>query len=77
MTSQTDRGQEQPQPAMLGDRVRNALVVIVGAAMMTGLAFAAVSLLAAPDGWVMKATQQALLDQQQAVATSYFANYGE
>ena len=28
-------------------------------------------------GWVMKATHQALQDQQQAVATSYLVNYGE
>lgn len=77
MTSKTDLGQEQPQPAVLSDRVRNALVVTAGATMMMGLAFAAFSLLAAPDGWVMKATQQALLDQQQAVATSYLVNYGE
>jgi hypothetical protein len=45
--------------------------------MMMGLAVAALSLLTAPDGWLMKATQQAMQDQQQAVATSYLVNHGE
>jgi len=62
---------------MLSDRVRNALVVTAGAAMMMGLAVAAVAMLTAPDGWVMKATQQALQDQQQAMTTSYLVNHGE
>lgn len=79
MTSGTDLSPDQPQPenSPLSDRVRNALVVTVGAAMMMGLAVAALSLLTAPDGWVMKATQQAMQDQQQAVATNYLVNYGE
>lgn len=79
MTSGTDLSPDQPQPetAPLGDRVRNALVVTAGAAMMMGLTVAALSLLTSPDGWVMKATQQAMQDQQQAVATSYLVNHGE
>lgn len=79
MTSGADRGstQPQPRPSMLSDRVTNALVVTAGAAMMMGLAVAAVSMVTAPDGWVMKATQQAMQDQQQAVATSYLVNHGE
>jgi uncharacterized membrane protein YkgB len=78
MTSGTDSEHSQgaTQPA-LSDRVRNALVVVSGAAMMMGLAVAAISMLTAPDGWVMKATHQALQDQQQAVATSYLVNHGE
>ena len=56
----------------VGDRVRGALVVIGGAAIMIGLAVAAMSMLTSPDGWVMKAANQAMFDQQQqAVATSY------
>ena len=79
MTSGTNLSPDQPQPetAPLGDRVRNALVVTVGAAMMRGLAVAALSLLTAPDGWLMKATQPAMQDQQQAVATNYLVNHGE
>ena len=78
MTSGTDRKQDEPTAqAALGDRVRNALVVTGGAAMMLGLAVAAVSMLTAPDGWVMRATHQAMQDQQQAVATSYLINHGE
>jgi uncharacterized membrane protein YkgB len=78
MTSGTDSEHSQgaTQP-VLSDRVRNALVVVSGAAMMMGLAIAAMSMLTAPDGWVMKATHQALQDQQQAIATSYLVNHGE
>ena len=78
MTSGTDRKHDEPATqAARGDRVRNALVVVGGAAMMLGLAVAAVSMLTAPDGWVMRATHQAMQDQQQAVATSYLINHGE
>jgi uncharacterized membrane protein YkgB len=79
MTSGADREQDQPkaQQGMLSDGVRNALVVTIGAAMMMGLAVAAVSMLTAPDGWMMKATHQAMQDQQQAIATSYLVNHGE
>lgn len=78
MTSGTDRKQDEPTAqAALGDRVRNALIVTGGAAMMLGLAVAAVSMLTSPDGWVMRATHQAMQDQQQAVATSYLLNHGE
>jgi hypothetical protein len=78
MTSATDSDHNEgaAQPA-LSDRVRNALVVVGGATMMMGLAVAAMAMLTAPDGWVMKATHQALQDQQQAVATSYLVNHGE
>lgn len=78
MTSGTNQPQQQPAARpVLSDRVRNALVVTVGAAMMMGLAIAAVSMLTAPDSWVMKATHQAMHDQQQAIATSYLVNHGE
>lgn len=78
MTSGTDRKHDEPtMQAAPSDRVRNALVVVGGAAMMLGLAVAAVSMLTAPDGWVMRATHQAMQDQQQAVATSYLINHGE
>lgn len=78
MTSGTDSEHNQgaTQPAF-SDRVRNALVAVGGAAMMMGFAVAAMSMLTAPDGWVMKATHQALQDQQQAIATSYLVNHGE
>jgi hypothetical protein len=72
--SEHSQGATQP---VLSDRVRNGLVVVIGAAMMMGLAVAAMSMLTAPDGWVMKATHQALQDQQQAIATSYLVTHGE
>jgi hypothetical protein len=56
----------------IGDRVRDVLVVVGGAAVMIGLAVSAMTMLTSPDSWVMKAANQAMLDQQQqAVATSY------
>ena len=72
MTSQTDLGQGHERSSEVSDRVKSALVVATGAALMIGLAVGAVSMLTSPDGWVMKAANQAMFDQQQqAVATSY------
>jgi hypothetical protein len=78
MTSVTDSDQNAgAAQTAFSDRVRNALVVVGGTAMMMGLAVAAMAMLTAPDGWVMKAAHQALHDQQQAIATSYLVNHGE
>jgi hypothetical protein len=77
MTSGTgleNRGQDRAFP---GERVKSALVVAGGAAMMVGLAVAAMAMLTSPDSWVMKAANQAIQDQQQAVATSYLIHHGQ
>jgi hypothetical protein len=67
-----DRNDSRGQGLRVDDRVRSALVVVGGLSVMIGLAVALMSLLTSPDGWVMKAAKQAMLDQQQqAVATSY------
>lgn len=71
MTSQTDLGQGHERSSEVSDRVKSALVVATGAALMIGLAVGAVSMLTSPDGWVMKAANQAMVDQQQAVAANY------
>jgi len=55
----------------IDERIRNALVVVAGAALMIGLSVATMAFVAAPDGWVMKTANQAMLDQQQAVATKF------
>lgn len=78
MTSGTGTGQDNAnRRETVSDRVQGALVVACGAAMMMGLAVAAMTMLTSQDSWVMKATQQAMQDQQQAVATSYLINHGE
>jgi len=68
--------QEGPENASLGERIRNALVVVTGAALMIGLSVATMAFVASPDGWVMQSANQALLDQQQAVATKFAMNLG-
>jgi hypothetical protein len=81
MTPETGSGQDSTQPATdnaaVGERIRSALVVAGGAAMMVGLVVAAMAMLTSHDSWVMKAANQAMLDQQQAIATSYLINHGE
>lgn len=77
MNSGTDNQQNDAAATDgMRDRIRNAMIVIVGSAMMVGLSFAAVTMVASPDGWVMKATR-AMMDQQQAVATSFAMNLGD
>lgn len=58
----------------VSERIRNAVVVVAGAALMIGLSVATMLIVAAPDGWVMKTANQALLDQQQAIATKFAIN---
>lgn len=78
MTSGTGTGQDNTsRQEVIGERTRSALVVACGAAMMMGLAVAAMTMLTSHDSWVMKAANQAMQDQQQAVATSYLINHGE
>jgi hypothetical protein len=53
------------------DAVRGVLVVAGGAAIMLGMAFGAMTLLTSPDGWVMKAANQAMSTAQQGTLASY------
>lgn len=77
MSSGTDNQQNDAgTTGGMQDRIRNAMIVIVGSAMMVDLSFAAVTMVASPDGWVMKATK-AMMEQQQAVATSFAMNLGD
>lgn len=78
MTSDSGLGQDTGKSeALLSDRVRGALVVATGAAMMMGLAVAAMAMLTSQDSWVMKATNQAMQNQQQAIAANYIVSIDE
>jgi hypothetical protein len=55
----------------LNENVRGAIVVVVGAAALIGIAFGAMALLTSPDGWVMKAANQAMTTAQQGTLASY------
>ena len=50
---------------------RNLMIVAIGTTGMIALAVGAMALLTSPDGWVMKAANQAMVAQQQAVAANY------
>lgn len=52
-------------------RVKNACVFTMGVAIVVGIAFVGMMVLAAPDGIVMKTAVQAIVDQQQAIAVAY------
>jgi hypothetical protein len=55
----------------VSDRVRSAAVVVVSAACIVGIAFGAMVMLTSPDGWVMKAANQAVMTAQQGTLASY------
>ncbi len=57
--------------ARVPDAVRGALVVAGGATIMLGMAFGAMMLLTSPDGWVMKAANQAMSTAQQGTLATY------
>ena len=53
------------------DALRSAAVVVIGAGMMVAMAFGAMMMLTSPDGWVMKAANQAVSTAQQGTLASY------
>lgn len=53
------------------DAVKGAMVVAGGATIMLGMAFGAMLLLTSPDGWVMKAANQAMSTAQQGTLATY------
>ncbi len=58
-------------PSATHDRLRSAAVVVIGAGMMVAMAFGAMIMLTSPDGWVMKAANQAVSTAQQGTLASY------
>jgi hypothetical protein len=67
----TDADRPQQSQGRIPDAVRGALVVIGGAAVMLTMAFGAMMLLTSPDGWVMKAANQAMSTAQQGTLATY------
>ncbi len=55
----------------LDGNIRGAVVVVVGAAALVGLAFGGMVMLTSPDGWIMKAANQAMMTAQQGTLASY------
>lgn len=55
----------------IDDKTRSVLVVLVGSAALITIAFATMMLLTSPDGWVMKAANQAMVTAQQGTLASY------
>ncbi len=53
------------------ENFRGVLVVLIGSAGLVGLAFGAMMMLTSPDGWVMKAANQAITTAQQGTLASY------
>ncbi len=51
--------------------VRGAAVVVIGAGLMIGMAFGAMAMMTSPDGWVMKAANQAMATAQYGTLASY------
>jgi hypothetical protein len=55
----------------INDNVRSAIVVVIGAAGLMAIAFGTMMMLTSPDGWVMKAANQAMTTAQQGTLASY------
>lgn len=66
-----DERADATQAFHVPDNIRNMLVVVVAGAGLVGLAFGAMMLLTSPDGWVMKAANQAVTTAQEGTLASY------
>jgi hypothetical protein len=67
----TEAGRDATENRRMPEMVRGAAVVAIGAAMMIGMAYGAMMLLTSPDGWVMKAANQAVTTAQHGTLASY------
>ena len=67
----TEAGRDAMENRRVPEIVRGAAVVLIGAAMMIGMAYGAMLLLTSPDGWVMKAANQAVTTAQLGTLASY------
>ncbi len=74
-TSSTQTSEAQDRRT-IPDALRSAAVVVIGAAMMVAMAFGAMMMLTSPDGWVMKAANQAVSTAQQGTLASYDVAFG-
>ena len=64
-------GQANAEASRVPDNIRSMLVVVVAGAGLVGLAFGAMTLLTSPDGWVMKAANQAMTTAVEGTLASY------
>ncbi len=62
---------ERKRAFRFDENFRSALVVLIGSAGIIGIAFGAMMMLTSPDGWVMKAANQAMMTAQQGTLASY------
>lgn len=67
----SDAGTPPAGKVRIPDAVKGAMVVAGGATIMLGMAFGAMLLLTSPDGWVMKAANQAMSTAQQGTLATY------
>lgn len=63
--------EERKRGFRFDENFRSALVVLIGSAGIIGIAFGAMMMLTSPDGWVMKAANQAMMTAQQGTLASY------
>ena len=63
--------EERTRGFHIDENFRSALVVLIGSAGIIGIAFGAMMMLTSPDGWVMKAANQAMTTAQQGTLASY------
>jgi hypothetical protein len=64
--SHEDRAHDE-QKLQIGERTRGALVMVLGTGALVGIAYAAMTLITAPDGWAMKAANATV---SEAIETS-------
>ena len=67
----THDGQANADVSRVPDNIRSMMVVVVAGAGLVGLAFGAMALLTSPDGWVMKAANQAMATAVEGTLASY------
>jgi hypothetical protein len=74
MQSGAESGETSRRNFRLSDQLRSGLILAAAFAIMLTFSIAVMSYLASPDGWVMQAAKQAIMDQQQAVHTIHLIN---
>lgn len=71
LTHKAQDAEHEARRPVFDEKIRGALVVVIGAAALVGLAFGVMVMLTSPDGWIMKAANQAMLTAQQGALASY------
>lgn len=66
-----EAGREPDNTRRASEGLRGLAVVAIGAALLIGMAYAAMTILTSPDGWVMKAANQAMATAQHGTLASY------